>query len=379
MEPNEVLGWENFNERWDTRSSQWYAPLDWDCFYCSKMHTSEQSQFFRYLIMLYYSIMNLSGGEQGPRNKIEYLFCYMSLIMSAIVYTNLFGQILNQYQALIFVTIQKQKMKDLMFDVMSVLDLPFDMKTEVDIFWKITENSKMLQDQFDTLLYNLPQSMQISIIRSWLEPALLCNSIVQKTIQSMLSGNEKNQSIFHKINAVNGWRTKLNKANLISEAWSNSASLSSGSILLKVLIHQMGILFTSPEEIIIQQNDFSSSIYFIGSGTCQISQKDTRGEERFFKNLLVKGDHFGEIASLFNTERTCTISSCDYLIVTKLTKPRFRMICSDYPIMFEFLTKHVYQYSDPNKNFIYNVFSKIEYLRDISAELFHQLLYTLEE
>lgn len=49
----------------------------------------------RYLIMLYEALINLGMGELGPANKIEMLLMTISSIISAFVFTNIFGQIIT--------------------------------------------------------------------------------------------------------------------------------------------------------------------------------------------------------------------------------------------------------------------------------------------
>lgn len=39
LDPENVLGYEVYNERWDSRSRQWYTPIDWVNFSEQELHT----------------------------------------------------------------------------------------------------------------------------------------------------------------------------------------------------------------------------------------------------------------------------------------------------------------------------------------------------
>lgn len=95
--------------------------------------------------------------------------------------------------------------------------------------------------------------------------------------------------------------------------------------------------------------------------------------------MLVSGDCFGEIGLLFNCTRTCTIVSTNYTILARLAKARLRMLISDFPIFKKILLKKVYTYNDDQKKFAYSAFQSIEYLKNISTELFHTLYFKMEE
>lgn len=45
----------------------------------------------RYLVMLYYAMIDLGLGEMGPNTKEELLFCVVSMMLSALVFSNIFG------------------------------------------------------------------------------------------------------------------------------------------------------------------------------------------------------------------------------------------------------------------------------------------------
>lgn len=81
---------------------------------------------------MYYAILNLGSSEMGPVNKVEYAFCTLSMILSSVVYNNLFGQIVNIYSAITMESTRKQLYMDEMFSVMSAFNILFSTKSEVN-------------------------------------------------------------------------------------------------------------------------------------------------------------------------------------------------------------------------------------------------------
>jgi hypothetical protein len=63
---------------------------------------------YRYVMMLYYAIINLGTGEIGPVNFEELLFCVVTMIISSMVFTNTFSSIISVYSTLIFESLQHQ-------------------------------------------------------------------------------------------------------------------------------------------------------------------------------------------------------------------------------------------------------------------------------
>lgn len=65
--PEDGMHWESYNNRWDSRTTRWTSPIDWVDYQAAQLHFS-YTTLFRYLTMLYYSLINLGLGEMGPSN-----------------------------------------------------------------------------------------------------------------------------------------------------------------------------------------------------------------------------------------------------------------------------------------------------------------------
>lgn len=91
--------------------------------------------------------------------------------------------------------------------------------------------------------------------------------------------------------------------------------------MIEDLISKMGILFTSPEEMVVQQDDKANQMYFIVAGSCVITQINSNKKHEWRpKHLLTSGDHFGEVGCLYKCNRTCNIKTIDNCILGLLTR-----------------------------------------------------------
>lgn len=88
--------------------------------------------------------------------------------------------------------------------------------------------------------------------------------------------------------------------------------INSGDILIEAIITKLGTRLSSPEEVIIKQDDPGNEIYYISSGDCSINIRDERRNVLVAEKLLVEGDHFGEISVIYGCKRTATVVSRNY-------------------------------------------------------------------
>jgi hypothetical protein len=68
-------------------------PLDWLDYTQSKLFSPEMSEFKKYISMYYYAVLFLAINEIGPVNNHEILICVVTLLISQMINTLVFGQI----------------------------------------------------------------------------------------------------------------------------------------------------------------------------------------------------------------------------------------------------------------------------------------------
>jgi CRP-like cAMP-binding protein len=77
--------------------------------------------------------------------------------------------------------------------------------------------------------------------------------------------------------------------------------------MMEQIVKRLGTAFSTPEALIIEQDEPSNYMYYISSGDCAVNILDNNREEKIAHRLLVEGDHFGEIGLIFNCCRTATV------------------------------------------------------------------------
>jgi CRP-like cAMP-binding protein len=86
-----------------------------------------------------------------------------------------------------------------------------------------------------------------------------------------------------------------------------------------------------PENEILKQGEPAQGMFFVSNGDCIISVKDQSGKDHNLLRLLVQGDHFGEISSIFKCKTSATVVSRNYNIMAMISVDRFRELTIDFP------------------------------------------------
>ena len=79
-------------------------------------------------------------------------------------------------------------------------------------------------------------------------------------------------------------------------------------------------------------------MYFLAKGECEVFVNDEKRRKRYV-DLIRSGQHFGEIALLYNTLRTATIRSRNYSAIAVLHKEYFEELRINYPEVIKKLKK----------------------------------------
>ncbi len=119
-------------------------------------------------------------------------------------------------------------------------------------------------------------------------------------------------------------------------------------------------------------------MYFVAKGEDEISVMDQRGKSHQSRKILRPGDYFGEIAMVYETKRTATITSRKYGTLAKLTKPKYKELIIEYPEIINSLKEGIYKYNDKLKNFQLKSIDKIDFFQGIGEDAQHALIYNLK-
>ena len=144
----------------------------------------------------------------------------------------------------------------------------------------------------------------------------------------------------------------------------------------------MVIQFEEPEARIIKQNETSSEnefVFFIERGECivQISDKEKMRNKPKKVRTLFPGDYFGEIAFMYNSKRSTSVTSTNYTTLGKLSKQHLNDLFVTFPFLQDEMIKKILKYDDDIKIFLERCLKNIEYLHGVPDETIHKIIYSM--
>jgi hypothetical protein len=91
--------------------------------------------------------------------------------------------------------------------------------------------------------------------------------------------------------------------------------------------------------------------------------------------MLVEGDHFGEITTLFDCLVSATVISRNYNIMARMTQDRFKEFSIEFPEYKDLLKSRITRYKDPKINFMKKTMRSISLFKDIDDDVMTDLIY----
>lgn len=270
-----ILGYKGINERWESRSAQWYSPLDWLDYKEDAIMSNSLTKAHTYFIYLYYSLINLGLGELSPVNSIEFRCLTFTMIFSALYFTFFFSEIASILYRVNQVSILYQRNLDRANDTMSALDFNQQDRDDICQFFMLTKYSSDFQREFDSLLSSVPPSFQIKLLNNFHKVMLCGNQIVSSYLKETRMNSESQIS---QLENAYRWRFLAMKTNLSDLSYYKRQLLMVSDleheIFLQQLTSMLGTMFTAPESEIIKEGEKSNSMFFIVFGDCQVYQRN---------------------------------------------------------------------------------------------------------
>ena len=119
-------------------------------------------------------------------------------------------------------------------------------------------------------------------------------------------------------------------------------------------------------------------MFFIGKGDCEVRVRDERGREHEQIDILVEGDHFGEISLIYKCKRSASVISRNYNTLAKITGNRYRELVAEYPEYEVELKKYVREkYKDPKIRFVLDTIERVEYFKGLDREILFDIMFSL--
>jgi len=290
----------------------------------------EESMVMRYSFSLYHALFTLVGIEIQPMGTFQYMVTGFLNLGGALITAVIFGQ---------------------MSVVMSNLN-------------KGSQKFSELQDQIGTSMtnLNLPDSLQIEIIDFFNSSySILDRQTDYQKLIGMLPPSLKkktNKFIFG----------AMLEANLI---------LAGSKKLRKFAVANLSSAFKQPESEIISQFAEGQEMYFIVNGQCEVQVFDELRKLHRVRILDI-GDHFGEIALIYNTQRTALVRTLRYTLLAVLSKDKLFEMMKKFPDIKSVIHNSIASYKDHYKSFTKKLVSRVPYLTNLPSEAFNSLLYSME-
>ena len=125
-------------------------------------------------------------------------------------------------------------------------------------------------------------------------------------------------------------------------------------------------------------------MYIIEKGTCVLENFVRKGDKiDQCEYKLTKGQYFGEVSLLYNTARTCTVTTLDYASFGKIHEANLKGLYESFPFMENLMILKASQYNDPYKQFLQSTLKKIQYFKtffdeEIDHRIIAKIIYSMK-
>ena len=150
------------------------------------------------------------------------------------------------------------------------------------------------------------------------------------------------------------------------------------------IVSKMKIRFEEPESRIIVQNDNrvdskSNYMFFIERGECivQINDKDKMQSKSNKVRTLYPGDYFGEIAILYDSRRSTSVTSTNYTTLGMIAEKDVINLFEIYPFFQQELINRTIRYDDDLKIFLESALKTIDYLHGVPDDIINKIIFSM--
>jgi len=282
-----------------------------------------------YSLSLYMSVYMLTAAEIGPRTEWERIYAGCCILVGQLFQAYMFGEIAVVLFNLNLKATRITEIQDAAVTSMTNMQLSPKLQTRVADFLVSSQGWVTRQTEFEEFFKILPPSLKQDV-RSFL----------------------------------------FNKAINFHILLSQHAELSNS------ILRRLSNLYCQPEFNIITQGELPTALYFLVSGKCEVEVLDEHKHPHLVKKLGA-GAHFGEVALIYNTNRTATVRALNYANIAVLSKEDFTMVCHKFPKAVSLFRSAASKYHDSWKRFLKSTLKRCPYFQRVSDSVLSEVIYML--
>jgi CRP-like cAMP-binding protein len=255
---------------------------------------------------------------------------------------------------------------------MHSLEIPDRIQDDIREYLMSVNEYKTQQNEMQEFMKSISPSLKKKVEKYIFFVAINQNALLVKLLK-----NQKN------LDAINKMKYKKFGHLYLYEKIIKQKDLSQGAIhFFNFIVNTMQITFEEPEARIIKQNDTRSEnnyMFFIERGECivQINDKDKMRNKSKKVRTLYPGDYFGEIAFLYDSKRSTSVTSTNYTTLGRISETEVNSMFDQYPFFKAELVKRTIRYDDDLKIFLESALKTIEYLHSVPEETINKIIFSM--
>lgn len=282
-----------------------------------------------YSLSLYMSVYMLTAAEIGPRTEWERIYAGCCIIVGQLFQAYMFGEIAVVLFNLNLRATRITEIQNAAVTSMTNMRLSQELQTRVADFLVSSQGWVTRQTEFEEFFNILPPSLKQDV-----------------------------------------------RISLFNQAINFHILLSQHAELSNSILRRLSNLYCQPELTIITQGELPTALYFLVTGKCEVEVLDEHKRPHLVKKLG-SGAHFGEVALIYNTNRTATVRALNYANIAVLNKEDFLVVCHKFPKAMDLFRRAASKYHDPWKRFLKNTLRRCPYFQRVSDSVLSEVIYML--
>jgi type III secretory pathway component EscS len=282
---------------------------------------------------MYYSIMTVGSNELFPTSTLQKAYLALMMLVGNLIIANIIGEMAVLMQVITRRSSAFQEKLDIANTIMHNIHITTATQEEIRDFFFQTRSTLEQQKELNTFLELISPSLRQSVSWHIFYEVLAKNTMLKQLEEKAKASANSNQLSGAAAAAIAQFSLKKMNSSIQQPSGAGGSKRDQEDKFgspLGFIIQSLEIQLNRPEDVIIQQEDESTDMYFLARGDALVVMKDRLGKEHQIKRLE-PGSHFGEIAMTYQTKRTATVISGNYSTFAKLTQEKFKELSQYIP------------------------------------------------